>query len=484
MPAPPPQEDNDTEMIKWTIIGLVLFLLAIYAWNRFRPEVNLVLGALVWLHASPIALLADHLPVLARLPVLGPWLFDASRIAIGFLETTRYSAMSGDQLSDILAVGGRTALLYYGIPLLWVAWKGRAFRPDEVYTRLRTLDNTIEEQARIWPIGRLPLHVNPTSAPDTQASRIARAVHDSLKDKPALPGVLLPRRAFSFNPDRWGRAMHPQEWLLANGLCFDRAEFTRLIGGGIVTSESDFEFRKQWARLRLEDMAEIFGEQLRSPWLGPERLRPIHRALFAVMALCYDYEKKKADGLLVDIALVHDKIRAAPGQMDAALVAESELMARIDKIIASGSGQALARLGVNHFWVESAFPTFLISARLKRGILASASFVWLKGEDRLMWYILNSCGNDVAFAECAGAIAHWRAERQVEVPICRPAVFQACRELLEDYLDMRPERIEQRQRTSDRTRSPGDQMRANLNRLLSPPVVETDEDGLHPDDGR
>ena len=144
--------------------------------------------------------------------------------------------------------------------------------------------------------------------------------------------------------------------------------------------------------------------------------------------------------------------------MDDAILAEQGMMARIDKIAIGRQGKMLANNGLHHAWVESAFPTFLGFARKDRGVLPSAAFLWLKAEDRRMWYIMNSVGNEAVMAEAAGAIAHSRAETQIGKPLRRPAVYQAARALLEDYLDITPERVTSRHQREIRRRTPGQQI--------------------------
>ena len=86
-------------------------------------------------------------------------------------------------------------------------------------------------------------------------------------------------------------------------------------------------------------------------------------------------------------------------------------------------------------------------------MISTASFIWLKREDRCLWHALNAAGNAVAVAEAAAVCAHFRAERQAGLPLRRPSAFQASRSLVQDYLDLENPRIAQR-RAAARKRSP------------------------------
>ena len=78
-----------------------------------------------------------------------------------------------------------------------------------------------------------------------------------------------------------------------------------------------------------------------------------------------------------------------------------------------------------HAWQETAFPSMLSLARKDRGALPSAAFLWLKAEDRPLWYILNNVGSEAAMVEAAGP---WRItgrncrseNRSVGPPFARP----------------------------------------------------------------
>ena len=111
-----------------------------------------------------------------------------------------------------------------------------------------------------------------------------------------------------------------------------------------------------------------------------------------------------------------------------------------------------------HAWQETAFPAMLSVERKDRGVLASAAFLWLKSEDRPLWYILNNVGSEATMVEAAGAMSHFRAEMQIGKPIRRPAVRQTARALLEDYLDMTPEHVASRRRWEELGRSAGDEL--------------------------
>lgn len=466
----PSREEDPLQII--VMIAIAIFIgIAFVAGQMGR--INGILGAITWLHVAPFAYAARFVPFLTEIPFLGSWLF------VPCLETHLYLAKGGYALMDLTpetmghrnkvqTAGGRAALILYMPWLVNIAFKGRQFRVDHLYRTRHTLESMITVQSETWHTSRTARHVNPLKIADASATSLAKAVRERV-DAPRLPGRLLPRDVMTIEPGTWSRALRPEEWLLARAVTFDRAEYD------VMTSPDgparrDFRFRRSWERLDIDTLSEVLSEQLRAPWQGPDKLRPCLRALLAVMSLFHDYNVDGGNKLLSDLALLADATRLKPRGMDAAISGEPEMLKRIDAALRSNGGQRLVKMGDKHCWVESAFPTFLYYARKDRGVLPSAAFLWLKNEDRQMWYILNNVGNEAVMAEAAGALAHNRAEIQVGCPIARPAVYQAARAMLEDYLDITPARVEARRTKEERSRDPARQLE-----LIRAEILDTGE---------
>lgn len=79
----------------------------------------------------------------------------------------------------------------------------------------------------------------------------------------------------------------------------------------------------------------------------------------------------------------------------------------------------------------------LLERARKYNVLPSASFVWLKPMDRQAFYALNNLGRPGAWTECAGNIAHYRAEVLAGEPIREPRVQPAVDALIRELVDHR-----------------------------------------------
>jgi intracellular multiplication protein IcmP len=75
----------------------------------------------------------------------------------------------------------------------------------------------------------------------------------------------------------------------------------------------------------------------------------------------------------------------------------------------------------------------LAYAREEGGVLAPATFVWLRAYDRMLWYPLNNLGRQAFHMEAVGAMCHYKAEKLANRPIVRPKVDGAV-ETLTEYM--------------------------------------------------
>ena len=96
------------------------------------------------------------------------------------------------------------------------------------------------------------------------------------------------------------------------------------------------------------------------------------------------------------------------------------------------AGDTLAKAN-QHAYVTTALLRALQFAREEGGVLAPASFVWLRGYDRTLWYPLNNMGRQSFHPEALGAMAHFTAEKRTQRPIPMPKVEFAV-DTIRDYM--------------------------------------------------
>lgn len=189
---------------------------------------------------------------------------------------------------------------------------------------------------------------------------------------------------------------------------------------------------REWVEKNKIDMIDIapdreavrnhLAAQLRRPWAGAKKLRHYERGLLAAFALKMDQRVAECKELLADMS----EGWATHGSADKAIAKSPSLRGRIDRILEDKSlGLEILKHSRNHAFVESAFANMLQQARKRGGVLASAEFLWLKAEDRGLWYVLNGVGRPTYHIEGAGAIAHWKAEQTIGRPLPEPDVDEA-----------------------------------------------------------
>lgn len=426
------------------VISVVLIALAFIVWAMLQEEISAFAGAVSFLHVYPFAKLVEWVPSLREMPFIGPFFFARVELAKLFLEQGNFAYMDPGQRRAVLTAAGMCAMPIYLPFMIYAGTAGRSFRPDVVYKTAYSLDQMIWTQSEYWLTSRNARHVNPLKMPEVSAGSLARKVIETTekrKSKHEACGNLVKLAPAVVTPAPWNRAMRPEEWLVANGLCLEMEHINAARENDWKYPDGLLESRHAWKELTLDTLMEALASQLRTPWSGYANMRPSHKAVCAVMCLFYDYDIKGGNALLNDLGGINDSTRGASGKMDAAIVAEDGLMARLDGILQGKAGAQMLKIANRHAWLESAFPAMLTYARKDRGVLPAAAFLWLKAEDRALWYILDNVGSEAVMIESSGAMAHFRAEHQIGKPIRRPAVYQAARALLEDYLDMTPERV-------------------------------------------
>jgi hypothetical protein len=443
---------------------MIVIILAIIA--MMQEEMSAFSGGVAYLHVYPFAKLVEFFPQLKSIPFLGDFFFAKVELTKLFLDQGNFAYMSPEQRRDVLSAAGLCAMPVYLPFMVYAGTAGRMFRPDIKFKTAYTLDNMIWVQSENWLTSRVARNVNPLKMEEVSAGILARGVTEknaTRASKIEACGDMITLAPQAVTPSAWHRALRPEEWLVASGLCLDPKHIQAAQSKDWKYPDSLLESRKMWHNLTLETLKEVFSSQLRTPWSGFDTLRPIHKALAAVMCLFYDYDIDGGNVLLNDLGAINDAIKSKTGGMDAALTAEKGMMERINGILNGKPGAQMLEIADRHAWVESAFPAMLTFARKDRGVLPAAAFLWLKSEDRRLWYILDNVGSEAVMVEAAGALGHFRAESQVGKPIRRPHVYQAARAMLEDYLDMTEERIASRADKEIRGRTAGETIEILLN---------------------
>lgn len=234
------------------------------------------------------------------------------------------------------------------------------------------LEGLIKVQAKVWPVISPIINFKP-------AEVSARSPGDVVPDKLPL----------------FAEALSPEEWL-----AFHRIP----VANGIPDRDA---------------LRRAFQSQLGPRWHGDISGLPLHLlALFAAFALKGGQKREESDELLGEIARCWTA--------DHGLAMDAKLVAKIRKIANDPNFGGKALAVANKFaYRNTALLGVLKWARMMGGVLAPGQFVWLRGQDRAVWYPLNNLGRRAFHSEGAGAMAHYMTEASAQKPLPMPRVDTA-----------------------------------------------------------
>lgn len=271
-----------------------------------------------------------------------------------------------------------------GLGALWCIFDG----PRTKFRRDLGLEGLIRHQAHNFPVIQPFIEFNPSKQP------------------PRPPGSPVPATLPSFS-----EALGPEEWLAYNSI--------PVPDGKVSETAANKAFQKQ-----------LIGR-----WKGWKHLKPYQQILLASFALKAARKRDEADAFLGRLACCWSFEKGLKLSKDNKLLGEARAILR-DKGISGNTLQQCAR----HAFVTTALLRALQYAREEGGVLAPASFVWLRGHDRTLWYPLNNLGRQSFHMEAMGAMAHFKAERLTQRPIPVPKVEFAVDSIVEymGSMDARP----------------------------------------------
>lgn len=358
-----------------TIVLLMGLLAAIGygVWYFFHAQIIEILRAVRW---GELRAVSGFAPTM-----LMP---DGTHIAPAQLADWLGSAQADHLSWDQMAALSKTIVPQFlrwpcAVLLLALAGLAHGYAPRRKLRHVFKLEDLIKIQSLAWPVITPITKINPAAGPQ-------RAPGDALPEK-------LPLFAESLSPEEFVAFNH----IPVVGRMVDREAATR-----------------------------AFTRQLGPRWQGWDKLPTHYRALAAVFAIKGARQREEADKLIGDIARCW-----SPG---AGLVLTGKVSARVDQILRDPKwGGEAAKIMAGHAFAIPGMFRLLIWARERGGVLAPATFLWLRGVDRSLWYPLNNAGRRTFHPEAAGAAAHYYAEKFLRRPLSIPKV-QGAVDALADYI--------------------------------------------------
>lgn len=263
--------------------------------------------------------------------------------------------------------------------LLMLAGLSYRYAPRRKLRTTFNLEELIKVQAIAWPVSSPITKLNPATGPQR------------------APGDTLPERLPIF-----AEALSPEEFVSYHHIPIENKMIDR------------------------ETAGRVFMRQLGPRWQGFNKLPPHFQAVAAAFALKGARKRDDADQLLGEIAQCWSP--------QTGLALSPALRGRIRQLLRDPKiGGEAAKIMSGHCYVIPGMFRLLLWARERGGVLAPATFLWLRAVDRTLWYPLNNAGRRTFHAEAAGAVAHYYAEKFLRRPLIIPKV-QGAVEALVDYV--------------------------------------------------
>lgn len=212
-----------------------------------------------------------------------------------------------------------------------------------------------------------------------EQAKVFHAIQPFLKFDPRKLPFRAPGQPVPSQLPIFSEALSPEEWLAYHEV--------KVVGGAL-------DRNKAYQALSL---------QLGNRWQGPEKL-PLHaQGLFAVFALKHSRKRKESEVLL---SLLSQSWSANKGFRPS-----GKLKSMIKSTIRNPKiGGALCKFADQHAFETTAMARSLQRAREEGGVIAPAEFLWLRGQDRALWYPLNNLGRKSYSVEAVGALVHYTNE--------------------------------------------------------------------------
>jgi len=162
----------------------------------------------------------------------------------------------------------------------------------------------------------------------------------------------------------------------------------------------------------------ILVKQLGAPFKGLKSFNKYERALFGVFcaAILKDKDEAEATLAMLNRSYTGKDINPESGIALAKKYYDDEKIQAIIK---------------KHHFKHALLYAMQQHTRDNAGVMASASYTWLKPLSRHSWYVLNNVGRKVAWADCCSIFGHYHAELLHGSAISKPYLDKAIKGLVQ-----------------------------------------------------
>lgn len=214
----------------------------------------------------------------------------------------------------------------------------------------------------------------------------------------------------SYDQGLWRIARSPLQFAIENGLLLEEDSGKAYGADDVLTNGLGDAGKRAFGHARFDEAGakKVFQEQLGLEFSGVENLSsPLRKALAAAFLAYADGAKQEAVDLLDEMSSAY---REKDGQADCPVLLNEGFQKTVGALLERHAAILKSQLLARHSTYEVTWLMALLYQARKKGVLATAQFLFLRPLDRPLWYALNEAGGRVGWPEAFAPWAHYQAE--------------------------------------------------------------------------
>ena len=227
----------------------------------------------------------------------------------------------------------------------------------------------------------------------------------------------------------WRIARTPVQFCLENGLLVDKENKPVSAGKALKNGMSDENLEAYGAmEFSKENATKVLPEQLGNKFDCLLLLSECRFILAAAFMAYAEGDKKSCMDILDAVSCSYSEEN---GICSVNLLEQEDFLEKAESLIMKHRTVLKAPLLLRHAAFELPWFMALLTRARQKGVLACSQFLWLRPLDRPLWYALNQCGGNTAWAEGLAAWAHYAAEEKAGTSLNKPHIAKAVHSLRE-----------------------------------------------------
>ena len=227
----------------------------------------------------------------------------------------------------------------------------------------------------------------------------------------------------------WRIARTPVQFCLENGLLVDKENKPVSAGNALKNGMPDENLEVYGAmEFSKENATKVLTEQLGNKFDCLLLLSECRFILASAFMAYAEGDKKSCMDILDAVSCSYSEEN---GICSVNLLEQEDFLEKAESLIMKHRTVLKDPILLRHAAFELPWFMSLLTRARQKGVLACSQFLWLRPLDRPLWYALNQCGGNTAWAEGLAAWAHYAAEEKAGNSLNKPHIAKAVHSLRE-----------------------------------------------------